>query len=327
MTFSATISSLEDDETRPRWARLQQASLVRSPYARLEFVEDLAAVTSREVVAAFISDGEDVAGALLMRRTRGGISYFSPPEFAPYSAVCARSLPTAADIHRRSSWIDALVQLLDGAFAKSDLLLPPELTDVRPFQWADWDVSPLYTFRLPLVDPEEARAGWSAGARRTFDRGRERYEFRSADDSADAVVTLCLSGYERAGRTPPLSARGLEDLVARQVERGLASCYTAHENGRSDPDAGIVVLGTGSSAYYWIAGSIPGPAMTVLIGKLMDELSSEGFEFFDLVGANTPSVAEFKRRLNPVLIPYYRVRHIRPRFLRIFLSLRDALRS
>jgi hypothetical protein len=66
--------------------------------------------------------------------------------------------------------------------------------------------------------------------------------------------------------------------------------------------------------------------MTVLIGKLLDELSQEGFEYFDLVGANTPSIAEFKRRLNPVLVPYFRVRHVRPRFLRILLSLRDALR-
>lgn len=72
-------------------------------------------------------------------------------------------------------------------------------------------------------------------------------------------------------------------------------------------EAGVVVLHDDATAHYWIAGSRPGPAMTVLLGHLLERLASNGMKLFDFVGANTPSIAEFKRRFGPQLVSYYRV--------------------
>jgi hypothetical protein len=47
--------------------------------------------------------------------------------------------------------------------------------------------------------------------------------------------------------------------------------------------------------------------MTVLLAEALPRLRADGLAAFDFVGANTPSIAEFKRRLGPALVPYFRI--------------------
>jgi hypothetical protein len=220
-----------------------------------------------------------------------------------------------------------MIQCLDQEFGKIDLFFPPALTDLRPFQWARWQASPLYTYDLDLADPTKTIQGWSEGARRSFSRMKDSYELRCSEDSASDIVRLCLDSYDRQHRSPPLAPDQLKDLVQRQVTRKAAACYTLHALDDDEAEAGLVVLGSPPDAYYWVAGSLPGPSMTVLVGRLIHELNDKGYQHFDLVGANTPSIAEFKRRLNPALVPYFRVRHVSNRILRVILNIREAIRQ
>ncbi len=330
MTRRASIHSLEESGIRDRWSALENVSVLQTPFASLAYVEDLAAVLERSVKAVFVAnaeaENEDVAGALVLERRKSGVAYIGLTGFTPFSAIAARRLPLEAAIHARTSWLDVLTRTLGSSVSKVDLILPPPITDVRPFQWARWDVSPLYTFQLTIDDPERCLSGWSEGARRVFSRTKDRFHLESSQASEHDIVRMCLAAYDRHNKRAPLSSDKLEGLVLRQVRRRQAICYTVHEHEKKEPDAGVAVLGSPPDAYYWVAGSIPGPAMTVLVGKLMFALSEKGFQRFDLVGANTPSIAEFKRRLNPTLVSYFRVRHVRNRMLRIFLELKEAIR-
>jgi len=332
MSRSASIFSLQDPGVRERWESLENSSVIRTPFAKLSYIEDLSDVLHLPVKAVFVSDKSDVAGLLFLEEKKAGVKFNRPHGFTMFSALAAAALPSSAEIHSRTTWVESLTRLLHQHLGKSDLTLPPELKDIRSFQWNSWQVSPLYTFRLDISDPDQVLSGWSDGARRVYSKMKDQYELKSSTEYEHDIVRMCLEAYERSDRTPPLSSDQLEGLVLRQVRRGDAVCYTvlltdeAPEVNDIQPSAGIVVLGAPPDAYYWVAGSVPGPAMTVLIGKLIYELSNIGFETFDLVGANTPSIAEFKRRLNPVLTPYFRVRHVRNRLLRIFLSLKEAIR-
>lgn len=330
MTRRASMHSLEESGIRDRWSALENASVLKTPFASLVYVEDLAAVLERSVKAVFVANAdaekEDIAGALVLEHRKAGVTHIGLTGFTPFSAIAARRLPLEAEIHARESWLDELNRMLGSSVSKVDLILPPPLTDVRPFQWARWDVSPLYTFQLTIDDPDRSLSGWSEGARRIYSRMTDQYHLESSQQSEHDIVRMCLASYDRHNKRPPLSSDKLEGLVLRQVRRQQAICYTIHENEKKAPDAGVAVLGSPPDAYYWVAGSIPGPAMTVLIGKLLFALSEKGFKRFDLVGANTPSIAEFKRRLNPTLVSYFRVHHVRNRMLRIFLHLKEALR-
>jgi len=332
MSRSASILSLEDSGVRQRWESLENRSVIRTPFATLSYIEDLSNVLHLPVKAAFVGDGSDVAGLLFLEEKKAGLRFNRPHGFTMFSALAATTIPSPAEIHSRKTWVEGLSHLLHKHLGKTDLILPPELKDIRSFQWASWHVSPLYTFRLDISNPDRVLSGWSDGARRVYTKMKDQYELKSSTEFEHDIVRMCLEAYERSGRTPPLSSDQLEGLVLRQVRRGKAVCYTVQEGDEArlgddvQPSAGIVVLGAPPDAYYWVAGSIPGPAMTVLLGKLLYELSKRGYKTFDLVGANTPSIAEFKRRFNPVLTAYFRVRHVRNRLLRIFLSLKEAIR-
>ena len=104
-------------------------------------------------------------------------------------------------------------------------------------------------------------------------------------------------------------------------EKNYATTFTATPVSGGAPEAGLIVLRDGASACYWIAGSVPGPAMTVLLGHVLSRLQAEGVRYFDFVGANVPPVAEFKRHFGPKLVPYLRAH----RTLRPDLRLLDAL--
>ena len=98
--------------------------------------------------------------------------------------------------------------------------------------------------------------------------------------------------------------QSLLDLATDLEIRQMVRCFTVSLQESQAAEAGLIVLHDANSAYYWIAGSKPGPAMTVLIGNVLTELKQAKFNTFDFVGANTPSIAEFKRRFGPVLTPY-----------------------
>ena len=95
--------------------------------------------------------------------------------------------------------------------------------------------------------------------------------------------------------------------MRRLQECGLVRIFTVAPSKNAAPTAGVALLHDGEQAFYWIAGSVPGPSMTVLIGRLLLELKAAGVDCFDFAGANTPSIAEFKRRFGATLTPYFAV--------------------
>ncbi len=60
----------------------------------------------------------------------------------------------------------------------------------------------------------------------------------------------------------------------------------------------------------------------VLLGHILPRLRDDGIEQFDFVGANTPSIAEFKRHFGPVLTPYFYLEKITRPELRLLYRLK-----
>jgi len=57
-------------------------------------------------------------------------------------------------------------------------------------------------------------------------------------------------------------------------------------------------------AWYWVAGSKRGPAMTVLLTRSLEFLREQGITTLDFMGANTDGITEFKRRFGGRLVEY-----------------------
>jgi len=118
-------------------------------------------------------------------------------------------------------------------------------------------------------------------------------------------VRFVTESYRRHDREPPAPPSRLYPLVESLIEHGLVRLWTATPHRGEDPEGVIGIAHDGRTAGYWLGGSVPGPAMTVLLGTVLTQLQKEGYALFDFVGANTPSIAVFKRQFGGDLTTYY----------------------
>jgi len=317
-----------DSIERSRWTSLEKRSVIATAFSSEAYVSALSEVTGRSVDLTFIvKDGRDIAGLVSLQSKSGPLDRLIPAPLTPFSAFAAESLPASAEVHAHSSWLDVLSEALVSRYSTIDLMLPPPFVDVRALQWQGWTASPLYTFHLPILSEESALSAWSESTSRRFRKSRDNFDLRTEPLDVEKIVRLCHAGYARNDKKAPLSSEQMTRFAKSLLESGMAQCWSISEKDSDNISAGIVILKHEQTAVYWIAGSEPGPAMTVLLGLLISVLHQDGISVLDFLGANTPSIAEFKRRFNPELTPYFRVRYTRGGLLKILQSTVRAFRG
>jgi len=243
--------------------------------------------------------------ALLVHLKGGGLlRRVVIPPCTQYSALVLPDPPSSHLIHRQKSPLDFLLECVETVSHSANLLI--KVDDPRTAQWRNWNVRPLFTYLITLPsNPDD----WSSTSRRTWRKKRSDYDIIENSIYAHQVIDLCQKSYQRHGRSLPADPKLLE-AFSKEMGR-YARTFIALRDGTIE--AGLMILHDESTAHYWIAGSVPGPSMTVLIGEVLSILSTSSISVFDFVGANTPSIAEFKRSFGPILTQYYHLRR-RPQF-------------
>ena len=276
------------EKTRGIFASLRYARAVESIYG---------------LKPAFWFADEDAA--LLVHLKGGGLFRRAViPPFTQYSSLLLPTPPKPHLIHRQKSPLDFLLEYVENTCCRGDILIRVE--DPRTAQWRNWNVRPLFTYLIPLPSTPD---DWSATSRRTWRTKSSDYEIRENSIYTHQVIDLCQASYQRHGRSLPADAKLLAAFSKAMGK--YARTFVALRDGTIE--AGLILLHDEKTAHYWIAGSVPGPSMTILIGEVLSILSTSDVSVFDFVGANTPSIAEFKRSFGPILTQYYHLRR-RPRF-------------
>ena len=282
------------------YAALWTASLGRTPFSHPAAVAAYADAFGLPARVVALDDGS--AAVPVFEKRRGPLRAGALPPLCPVlRPLLAEPLAEAAS-HRRDSPLDRLLARLDGQAHQLTLALGDD--DLRPYAWAGWTATPRATYRLPLAG--DLRAGYSSAVRRTL-RSSE-VEVTEEPSQARDAVRLMDAGYRRGGERLGLDLAAVTRLADAFVEAGLARVFVARRDGAVE--AAVVAASDGRTAYYWIAGGEPGPAMTVLVDHALHRLRAGGVRAFDFCGANTPSIAEFKRRFGPALAPAPLVRRV-----------------
>lgn len=320
--FETELHALGDGAARDAYAALAAVSEQATVFASLAFAEATCEAFGLRGRIALVRDESDVpaAGAILFEKRRGPFRAAALPPYAEYLSPLLREPLQEADVHRHASPLDALLARLDEAFDQLTFQLHPSLTDMRAFQWAGWKVTPAYRYRARLGD--EAADGWSRRPRRTFRHHRDTFTLLDGPDHLDALLRLEAEIADRKGLNS-VKRTALRRLVLGLVEVGTAHVLTAQNESDGQIEAGVVMPFDSGTGYYWMVGSRPGPAVTVLLGHLEERLRAQGCTHCCLGGANVPSVAEFKRRLGGELVPYFRARRVTHPALRLADRLLD----
>ena len=319
----ARLLDFADEADRAAWNALDAVSPLSTPFSSLGYLDACMAHTSGTRVGVVVEDrGQPVAATTLFVRRVGGLPVALLPPLTFYAPILLAALPNEATTHGRTTPLDALLEAVEARVRVALWPLPPALVDTRTLRWRGWSVSPLYTYRLALDEMPDDRRSWSAGARRLWTSSRDRFTVEQAPEAIPALATMLRARYAEQGKRLAPNDANLTAFVSRLANDGKAQVWVAR-NRAGAVEGGLVLLTHGTTAHYWLASSLPGPAMTVLVGEALARLRDEGFATFDFGGANTPSIAEFKRKFGSTLVPYARAVWTRPRALRLHPALRS----
>jgi hypothetical protein len=213
----------------------------------------------------------------------------------------------------------------------------PTYGDPRPYRWAGFDVDAAFTYRLALDDsPEDLLTSFSKSLRREIRDGEDSdIEVLQADrEAAEAVYWHTAARYAEQGEEIGASWEYVRDLLDALDEENRYRIYTA-ETADGRFLGGIIVLYSNDCAYYWLGG-----ARTTHDGVSVNSLlhwhvirdvaeagtedggndrsgSEDGpiasVECYDLVGANTERLCQYKAKFGADLAHYYTIESAGPR--------------
>jgi hypothetical protein len=188
--------------------------------------------------------------------------------------------------------------------------------DPRPFRWQDFDLGTQFTYQLDLDgrEPESVRSDFSKSLRRDV-RDAEGLDVtveRGGRNDARAIYEQTRARYEEQGRNYPLSWAYVSDLVASLLETDRARIYVARDESGQFL-TGITVLYSNDAAYFWQGGTRTvheGVGLNSLlhwriIEDIVDDPPRESVTTYDLMGANTERLCQYKSKFGAELVPYY----------------------
>jgi len=291
----------DPEEAERLWMDLYALQPDPSPFYEWDFSESIAELFGWKCLTVQV---EEVLLAKLVVRKR---SFFSDVVVPPLTQFTPILLAPSADNEARQAALKCLFEDHAALPFSRYFSFAPHLSSILEGVGSNWCHMAKDTYVLPTANTEEAIAKWSSSTRRNFRNATDKYEFTSEAVSSKHVVEMTETAYERAGMKLSLPSHVVGTFAEALVERGLGRIVGLTSKETGELEAGIVLIESKEMAWYWLAGSERGEAMTVLMAHTQEFLHQRGIAALDLVGANTPSIAEFKRRFGGALVSYTHV--------------------
>lgn len=255
-----------------------------------------------------------LGGISFFHKKKAGLRVITRLPLTPYCGILfhapegEKDQKTSTEHHEI---VESIIEKLGDEFHFVHFVLHPSVLDMRPFLWRHWYTLPQYTYVNSLTDISHAWELLSSSLRRKINRAEEkRFKIVQKDDPALLLEFQELS-YAKAAMKPVLSFSMFKrfcDAVTRMKLLRIYSIVDAEANVHAER----AILVHKDHAYDWIAGTNlqmeDEHANHLLVWEIFKRLSGEGVRTFDFLGANTPSVVEFKRGFGGNLTCYFEVR-------------------
>lgn len=225
--------------------------------------------------------------------------------------------------------VDRLIQRMKPHYVS--ISATPALADVRPFSWLGYDVSPAYTYSINLDKGEDG--AWlqfhkklRSDISRTEAKGLTVKEGTFED--LDCLYDSLKERYGNQGMSLPLSREYLID-VWRQFSAGHVMMLVPEFKGEAFGSSLFISYHGVTS--HWMGGAKnnrPGLAVNdVVLWQAIKRAAQRGNRSFELTGANTQRLCEFKSKYSPGLRVYFRAKrttHLGRIAERLYIGLRRS---
>ena len=206
--------------------------------------------------------------------------------------------------------IESLLDWLQGAVKPSLIYMRtvPQLEDARGFLWAGFQVSPFYTYTIPIsAPPDRLLESFDRSVRSDLRRTESRVEVRSGGVSLlEKVHDFVSARYRAQHETFGPTVEYLTDLH-RSLGPEVFQPIGAYTQGGLEA-AAIVTYHRGKAAYWQGATRVSHsrlPLTDHLIWGAIRLAKERGCEEFELVGANTPRLVRYKSKFAPKLQQFF----------------------
>ncbi len=183
------------------------------------------------------------------------------------------------------------------------LKLPPGLIDCRPFKWMGYQVEPFYSYLLDIsTGLSSLESNFSMQARKNV-RKAEKEELTIELGDKEELLTLYKMLYERYAdqkRKLPITETYLLDIFKKLFPENLKIFVVRHEN---EIVSGGIKLCYKNKVIDWVGQ--PKTKMRTSNDFLHWGVMKWGIEnryhYYEILGANTFSICQFKSKFNPML--------------------------
>lgn len=230
------------------------------------------------------------------------LNYYLPVAFTP--------TPTQSAPSRYRQWLEMTERLALDMTARglhSRVALPPEIGDVRSWQWAGFQVSARYTFYLDL--PYDGRS-LDSSTRKNIAKGAKNGFLDERVTDMQAVMA-CLEDSElRQGFSHRLTAADLE-LARKLLGDEHLRAYVCYAPSGEPAAAKVVLHRAGGRAIIWLSGTkkefLSACATQLQFMHVLEDLHAAGAIGCDFAGANIPGVALSKSKWGGELRPFFTI--------------------
>jgi hypothetical protein len=292
------------------WDRLLAGSSQATVFSSTLFGNALADATGKSYRFLAVFRGEKlIAGLPVFELRWHGLLTAQQPPLVPHLGLLISN--EIEDDHQRGREFNVfeaskvLSEWLSGKYDYVSFAHHPSLIDVRPFLWRGWNERACYTYRIKLSAFGPETVHYSI-RKQIAKAERDKVQIEESLDTGD-LMNMAKMSFGKRGRDVPFTQGYLETVFGRLASNGRAKLYYAR-NAEGKRISSRIILDSFGTVYDWVAGADPAhydSGATPYLLYTIIERSKPGHTSFDLMGANTPSIALFKSNFGGEITPYY----------------------
>ena len=305
------------------WDRLVEASPAGTVYHYSQWLRSVSeAVGDRLVLIGFFQAGELVAGFPCQVRGRGPLKLARRAFATPYSNLLVRP-----DVEANAEpLVNEALRKLSRGFSCIVVTQSPFANELP--LCARWQTREKATYVVDIRNTGRLWQSFSHQLRKDVRKAEKLGITVSSPCPPETLSRLYRSACQRRGLTPPLSGERLVLLLGKVLGAGLGRTYLAATAER-EPCVARLVLYDSRRAYCALVGLDREVRQTgaseLLVWSVIRDFSKTHGEL-DLVGANSPEMAAFKRKFRGRLVTYTEATHFRSGLERVLIRLYQAFR-
>ena len=206
---------------------------------------------------------------------------------------------------------------VDRSLTMLRLVCPTSYPDPRPYVWSDLSLGTRFTYHLGVDgDTDALLSSFSKSLRREI-RDAEALDVtveRGGTGPVQQIYDRTRERYAEQDRGFPLEREYVTDLTDALAADDRCRTYVVR-----GPDdeflSGVVVLYSNDAAYFWLGGTRTVHEGTGVNGllhwRIIEDIAADeppaSVDTYDLMGANTERLCQYKSKFGASLTPYYAV--------------------